>query len=186
MKNKMLWLWLLWIACVAGTVGLWFMMNKVELKYDEVDVKVISSTTKRLKNKKNGNSYDFYEVKVEYNGKTYDLENAHNTYSYPKGKKVKAYLANDKLYANIEGVKTATPTATIYFIFLFASFGLLFFNCYISAKEKQKKLNNQAEVKEETKEDIKIESKAQEEQEDDKPKTKAKKTTKTTTKKINK
>lgn len=148
MKNKMLWLWILWIACVVATVGLWFGMNKVALNYDEVEVRVLSAVTKKVKNKKNGSTYDFYEIKVDYNGETYDLENAHDSYSYTQGKKIKAYLYKDKLYANVEGVKTATPTANLYFIFLFGSIGLLCFNLYYSGKLKENK--KKAAIKEES------------------------------------
>lgn len=177
MKNKMLWLWLLWIACVCATVGLWFAMEKVNPKYDEVEVRVLSATTKRVKNKKNGSTYDFYEIKVDYNGETYDLENAHDSYSYTQGKKIKAYLYKDKLYANIEGVKTATPTANLYFVFLFGSVGLLCFNLYYSGKLKENKkktaINN---------ENIE-EDKQTEEVVEDKKETKQKNTTKKSTKK---
>ena len=142
MKKKILAVWGVFALCVAITVGLWFAMNKVELKYEEVQATVISSETKRLKNKKNGNTYDFYEVKVEYKGKEYELGNVHSAASYYKGKKVKAFLSNEKLYANIEGVKTSTPIATIYFIFLFGSFGMLFLAAMYTSKLSQKKLED--------------------------------------------
>lgn len=142
MKKKILAVWGIFVLCVAITVGLWFAMNKQEVSYQEVEVKVISSETKRVKNKKNGNTYDFYEVKVEYEGKEYELGNVHSAASYYKGKKVKAYLSNEKLYANIEGVKTSTPIATIYFIFLFGSFGMLFLAAMYTGKLSQKKLED--------------------------------------------
>lgn len=126
MKKKLLMLWGAFAVCLVITIGLWFAMNKQEVSYQEVEAKVLSSETKRIKNKKNGNTYDFYEVKVEYEGKEYELGNVHSASSYYKGKKVKAYLSHDKLYANVEGVKTSTPLATTYFIFLFGTFGLFF------------------------------------------------------------
>lgn len=137
MKKKILAVWGAFVLCVAITIGLWFAMNKTELNYKEVEAKVVSSETKRLKNKKNGSSYDFYEVKVEYEGKEYELGNVHSAASYYKGKKVKAYLSNDKLYANIEGVKTSTSIATLYFIFLFGSFGMLILASMYTSKLSQ-------------------------------------------------
>ena len=85
--------------------------------------------------------YDFYEITVEYNGGTYELENAHNTYQYPQGATVKAYLANNgRLFANVEGVSSSTPLATVYFVCLFGSFGLLFAAATYSGKAKQEKM----------------------------------------------
>lgn len=148
MKKKIFALWGVFALCVAITVGLWFAMNNAALDYKEVDAKVVSSETKRLKNKKNGNSYDFYVVKVEFEGKEYELGNVHSAASYYKGQKVKAYLSNDKLYANVEGVKTSTPIATIYFIFLFGSFGMLFVAAMYTGKLSQKKLEDKKEKEE--------------------------------------
>lgn len=181
MKKKVLLMWGAFVLCVAITVGLWFAMNKAELSYEEVEVKVLSAVTKRLKNKNNGNYYDFYEIKVEYKGETHDLENAHNTYQYSEGRTVKAYLANNKLYANVEGVKTATPVATIYFIFLFASFGMLFVAATYTGKLSQKKLEEKATAKKEIEENLnEIKEEKENSKEEKKPKTK---TTKKSTKK---
>lgn len=181
----MLWLWILWIVCVVATVGLWFGMNKVALNYEEVEVRVLSAVTKRVKNKKNGSTYDFYEIKVDYNGTTYDLENAHDSYSYTQGKKIKAYLYKNKLYANVEGVKTATPTANLYFIFLFGSIGLLCFNLYYSGKLKENK--KKATIKEESiQEDKQTEEVIEEKVVEDKKEPKTKNTTKKSSKKTTK
>ena len=147
MKKKILAIWGAFVLCVAITVGLWFAMNKAELNYTEVEVKVLSSETKRLKNKKNGNSYDFYEVKVEYEGKEYELGNVHSAAGYYKGMAVKAYLSNEKLYANIEGVRTSTPVATVYFIFLFGSFGMLILASMYTSKLSQNKNKEDKENK---------------------------------------
>jgi len=85
---------------------------------------------------------------VEFEGKEYELRNVHSAASYYKGQKVKAYLSNDKLYANVEGVKTSTPIATIYFIFLFGSFGMLFVAAMYTGKLSQKKLEDKKEKEE--------------------------------------
>lgn len=126
LKRKMGLGWLIFVIALVATVFLWFQMNNAEFSYEEVNVKVLSARTKEVINKKTGSRTNFYDVKVEYKGKEYSLENAHNTYSYPQGKTVKAYLANNRLFADTDGVKTSTPIATLYFIFLFGTFGLLF------------------------------------------------------------
>lgn len=140
MKKKAGLLWCAFVVCLIATVGLWFAVNKQDVKYEEVEVFVLSSETKQLKNRSTGAYYDFYEITVEYNGGTYELENAHNTYQYPVGSTVKAYLANGgKLYANVEGVSSSTPLATVYFVCLFGSFGLFFVALIYSGKVNQEK-----------------------------------------------
>ena len=115
-KKKLYFLWVGFVVCVFSTIGLWFAMNNAELKYEEVDAIVLNSKTNQVVNKKNGTRTNFYKVEVEYEGKTYDLGNPHSATAYPKGKRIKAYLYNDKLYANIEGVKTSTPIAMYIYI----------------------------------------------------------------------
>ena len=58
------------------------------------------------------------------------------------------------MYANEEGVKTATPIAKVYFVFLFGTFGMLMFASIQSSKlsQKNKEEKQQAKV-EEKKED---------------------------------
>ena len=57
---------------------------------------------------------------------------------YVPERTVKVYLYNGKLYANIEGVKTSSPVATLYFVFLFATFGMVLgFPIYLS-KQREK------------------------------------------------
>jgi len=80
---------------------------------------------------------------------------------YSEGRTVTAYLAHGKLYANVEGVKTSTPIATVYFIFLFGSFAMLFVAPTYTAKlRKQAKEANvkvKTSGKEETTDSLKIE-----------------------------
>ena len=147
MKKKVLILWIIFVVCLISTIGLWFAMNNQNLEYEEVQVTVVSAKTERVKNKKTGSSTDFYKVEVRYNGKTYDLENAHNTYMYPEGKTVKSYLANDRLFADTDGVKTSTPVSTVYFIFLFGSFIMLFVAATYSGKLVDAKKASKEEVK---------------------------------------
>lgn len=146
MKNKVLILWGLSILCICVTVFLWFKVNKSNPTYEEVKVTVLSSETKQVKNKKTHSTYTSYEIKVRYEGKEYDLENAHNSYSYLKGKEVTAYYANGKVFANIEGVKNDSIYGKAYFVFLIGSIILFFYSLMESAKVSQKK---REELKEE-------------------------------------
>lgn len=139
MKKKVIILWVVFAVCLIATVCLWFAMNNQNVEFEEVNVTVLSATTERVVNRKTGSSTNFYKVKVRYQGKEYDLENAHNTYMYQEGKEVKAYLSNNRLFANEEGVETSTPVATVYFIFLFASFAMLFVAPTYTAKYVQSK-----------------------------------------------
>lgn len=156
MKKQIIILWVAFVACVAITVGLWFAMNNSNPEFEEVKATVLSAETTQVVNKKTGSKTNFYDVKVVYEGKTYDLGNAHSAYEYPKGKVVKAYLSNGKLYANEEGVKTSTPIATIYFVFLFGSFGMLMFAATQTSKisQKMKEEKEQAKVKEKAEERV--------------------------------
>ena len=141
MKKKSIILWCIFVVCLITTVALWFQVNAQEVEYEEVEARVVSAVTKQLKNRSNGTTYDFYEVMVDYNGEIVELENVHNTYQYPQGKTVKAYLANNgRLFANEEGVSSSTPLATVYFVFLFGSFIMLFVAAIYSSKAKQERM----------------------------------------------
>lgn len=151
MKKQIIILWVVFVICLVTTVGLWFAMNNVNPEFEEVNVTVVSSETKQVVNRKTGSRTNFYEVKVRYEGEVYDLGNPHSAYEYPEGKMVKAYLSNGKLYANEEGVKTSTPIATVYFVFLFGTFGMLMFASIQTSKLSQKN-KEEKEVKVEEKE----------------------------------
>lgn len=138
MKKQVIILWIIFVVCLATTIGLWFAMNNSNPEFEEVKVTVVSAETTQVVNKNTGSRTTFYDVKVRYNGEVYDLGNAHSVYEYPEGKTVKAYLSNGKLYADEAGVKTSTPVATIYFVFLFGTFGLLFFAAMQTSKLSQK------------------------------------------------
>lgn len=120
------------------TIVFWFLMNKVEIEYEEVRAIVTDTSTKEVVNKKTHNRTTFYEVKVEYEGEEYELQNVHGLSGYYKGKDVKALLSNDKLYANEEGIKSTSPTATFYFVFLFGTFGMLMLSATYTSKMKKK------------------------------------------------
>ena len=138
MKKKVIILWVVFVVCLVLTVILWFGMNNSKFEYEKVQVTVLSAKTEKVINKNTGSTTNFYKVKVEYNDETYDLENAHNTYMYPEGKNVTAYLSNGRLFADEDGVKTSTPIATAYFIFLFGSFIMLFVAATYTSKAFQK------------------------------------------------
>ncbi len=149
MKKKVMILWIVFAVCLVLTVVLWFFMNGAEPEYEEVKAVVTSAKTEEIVNKKTGSRTKFYKVEVRYDGKVYDLENAHDTYTYPEGKTVTAYKYNDRLFANTEGVQTSTPVATIYFIFLFGSFIMLMVAATYTSKvsQEKKKANNEANSK---------------------------------------
>lgn len=139
MKKQVLILWVSFIICLSITVGLWFVVNKSNPTYDEVKVTVLSSKTKQVKNKKNNSTYTTYEIEVDYEGKTYNLENAHNSYSYMEGRSITAYMKNNKIFANVEGVKNETPAGKAYFVFLIGSIVLFFVSLVETSKIKANK-----------------------------------------------
>lgn len=139
---KKVWaLGILTIIFIVATVFLRKNMDNAELDYKEVKATVVSAETVR-KTIKTGYSTSYqteYNIVVNYQGKNYDLKNAHNTYSYREGSTVTVYEANGKLYANIEGVRTSSPAGIAYFVGLFGSFILLMATLCIWSKEAQNK-----------------------------------------------
>lgn len=111
------------LLCIIATVGLRFAIDKASPDYSEVEAIVVSSETKQKKVL--GQWQTVYEVTVLYNGQRYNLKNTHGTAAYQPGRKVEAFLSNGRLYANIEGIKTSTPLARVYFGFLVASFAMV-------------------------------------------------------------
>lgn len=140
LKKKVIILWIAFVVCIVATVALWFGMRNAKPEFEEVEAVVLGTKTEQVINKNTGNRTNFYKVEVEYDGKEYNLENVHSLVGYTEGRKVKAYLYDDKLYANEEGVQTSTPIATIYFIFLFGTFGLLMIAASKTSKLHQKSL----------------------------------------------
>lgn len=139
MKNKVLIMWIITVICLILTIVFWFLMNKSEVKYEEVTATVISTSSKEVVNKKTKNRTTFYEVKVNYEGKEYELQNVHGLSGYYEGKSVKALLSNGKLYANEEGIKSTSPIAIVYFIFLFGTFGMIMLSSMYMSKMKANK-----------------------------------------------
>ena len=129
------------IVSLVLTIVFRIRMDNQDLEYEEVQVRVVSTDTERVRVKTGYSSSTTtrYIVTVRYDGKTYDLENVHSLSGYSEGKTVKAYLSNGKLYANVEGVNTSTPVAYAYFGFLIASFILFMaFSCSIPYLFKKK------------------------------------------------
>lgn len=139
MKKKAIILWCVFSVCLIATVVLWFAVNAQKIEYEEVEVRVLSAELERHNGGVWGSSTR-NKVMVDYKGETYKLENSHNL--YPQGGIIKAYLANNgRLFANIEGIKTSTLIAKVYFAFLYISFGLLMVSAAYSGHiwEKSKK-----------------------------------------------
>ena len=135
-KKKAILLWCVFAICLIFTVVMWFAMDAQEIEYEEVEVRVLSAVTKHHRGARFAS---YYEVMVEYNGESYELENVYNI--YPQGATVKGYLANNgRLFANVAGVSTSTPLAKGYFVCLFVSYGLLIAAAMYSGKAKQEKM----------------------------------------------
>ncbi|WP_347062001.1 penicillin-binding protein [Hungatella hathewayi] len=123
MSKKSLILMIVTLLCIITTVVLRGVVDKADAEYTEVEVRVVSSDT--VYRKILGKRQMQYDVFVSYLGQEYELKNAHSSAPYIPGRSVTAYLSKGNLYANIEGVKTSTPAAMVYFGFLFASFAML-------------------------------------------------------------
>lgn len=109
--------------------------------YTKVQVCVVSSKEKdtTIRYGYSSSSMTEYEVVVSYGGKEYKLRNAHNAYSYRTGAYVDAYLYNGKLYANVEGVKNATPWGTLYSAALLGAFAMFIVSMLLLSKAGGKK-----------------------------------------------
>lgn len=141
-KNKVALMWILTVICLVLTIVFWFFMNNTEVKYEEVTAVVTNTSSREVVNKKTHNRTTFYKVKVEYKGKEYELHNVHGLAGYYKGKSVKALLSNNKLYANVEGIKSTSFVAIVYFVFLFGTFAMVMASATYMAKIKENKLKN--------------------------------------------
>ncbi len=137
MNKKVVIMWIITAVCLVLAIVFWFLMNNTEISYEEVKATVTSTSSRTVVNKQTGSRTTFYEVKVEYEDKEYDLKNVHGLAGYSEGRTVKAYLANGNLYANVEGIKSTTPVAIVYFIFLFGTFIMFFVSVTYMSKVKQ-------------------------------------------------
>lgn len=101
--------WAVMALCIVAAVLLRKPAANAKLDYKEVKALVVSSETRQIRNKYSSTTQTKYEIVVRYEGKEYDLKNANNAYSYREGQYVTVYLSGGKLYANLEGVRSATP-----------------------------------------------------------------------------
>lgn len=139
MKNKTAIMWIITVVCLVLTIVFWFLMNNAEISYEEVTAIVTDTSSKAVVDKKTGSRTTFYEVKVRYEGEEYELQNVHGLSGYYEGRSVKALLSNGKLYANVEGIKSTSPIAIVYFIFLFGTFAMFIASATYMSKSKAKK-----------------------------------------------
>lgn len=132
---------ILTVLCIIATVLLRAPLDNVEPDYQEVKVTVLSSATQKttVKTGYSRSSLSTHKIRVLYAGEEYDLKNAHDSYSYREGAMVTAYLYNGKMYANVEGVKNATPAGIAYFTALIGSIGLFAVTMILWSKAGSKK-----------------------------------------------
>ncbi len=138
MKKKAMLMWILFVVCVLGTVGLRYLSDREDVEYEEVTVTVLSAQERVIENRKTNSSITSYDIAVEYEGEEYALKNAYNVYQYHIGSEVTAYLSRGSMFANIEGVQSSTPLFYAYFAFLVASFVMLGVAINESVKAKRK------------------------------------------------
>ncbi len=139
--KKVLICWGLMLVCIVTAVITRISMNSEELDYKEVKVQVVSSEAKekRVKTKYSTSYVTEYDIVVRYEGQKYVLKNAHDAYSYREGSTVTAYLFNGKLYANVEGVQSASPMGIAYSASLIGTFGFFILSMLLLTKVGQKK-----------------------------------------------
>lgn len=132
---------ILTIVFIVATVFFRIKMDNSELEYTEVQATVVSSDTihKRVKIGNSSTDVTEYKIVVHYGGKDYDLINAHNSYSYREGSTVTVLMANGKMYANEEGVRTTSFVGTAYFVGLIGSFILFMVTLCVWAQVAQNK-----------------------------------------------
>ncbi|MBR7928271.1 hypothetical protein KBI51_08860 [Aerococcaceae bacterium zg-ZUI334] len=100
---------------IVISISLWTKAQKAALEYTTVEAMVESVET--IYPKGIGEHLE-YKVKVLFNGKEYELQNVIDGFSYYSSQKIQAFYADDVLYENIEGIKSNTNEAYIYFVSL--------------------------------------------------------------------
>lgn len=85
------------LLSLALTVYLWLAVNHSNANYTEVQARVLSSEQKVKKVKHT--RITTYDVKLIYEGKTYDLINAHSTVPYQPLQNATVYFSDGNLYA---------------------------------------------------------------------------------------
>lgn len=129
------------------TVAFYVLSHNQHLSYKVVQVNVISVDIKNPLNK-----IDKDKVVVEYNGKSYEVENlmTNETLKYhtylSSQKPACAYFANGRIFANVDGIRSTSMIGMIYFVFLFGTLILIFttailIGCIVEAKKREKGIN---------------------------------------------
>ena len=121
------------ILAIAGTVILWNKVNNQNLEgIEPVQVRVVEVVKNKIKI--NGNTTTVYETTVEYDGKEYPLKGGGNSPWTIENYKGTAYLYEGNIYASEDATSTGTIAGKLYFVFLFASLGLLFLTPTVGSK----------------------------------------------------
>ena len=157
---KKVWICLgLMVVCIITSVFLNQRRSQAVLEYEKVQVQVVSSEARErtVRTRYSTTRQTVYEVVVRYNGKDYDLKNAHSAASYRKGSTVTVYFAGGKMYADEAGVRSSTAEGIAYSVSIFATFGMFILSMVFLAQEGQKKQrakNPPPQVKEEPQDKI--------------------------------
>lgn len=127
-NNKLIIILVLFILSLLTTIVLYGKMDNAKFDYEKVKCVVTNVTKKRIYRNRNKTGRYRYIITVAYKEKEYKLKNTYDSsiFQYQKGALVDVYLSNGNLYANEAGVRTSTPVAILYFIFLFATMGIFF------------------------------------------------------------
>lgn len=100
------------VLCLAVTIMAGMKVHNQSVTYEEVEARIVSADKQRIKRR------HYYEVMVEYQGEQYKLKNVRDEefarYRTYAGSYTTVYFANDKMYSNITGVKTAGKAYYIY------------------------------------------------------------------------
>ncbi len=139
---KKVWICLgIMVVCIIAAVFLNKAAKNTELDYEEVKARVVSSESYQKSVRVNGRTTTRteYDIVVSYGGKEYDLKNAHNTYSYVKGREVTTYLSGGKMYADLDGVRNSTPAGKAYFVAVIGAFSMFIASMLFLTKVGNKK-----------------------------------------------
>lgn len=120
---------LLFLVSLIVAVVLNVLKFSVGVEYKKVqavveDMEVIRSGSIRMKNKTTE-----YRVRVNYNGRSYRVQNLNNTNDYNKfkpNKTVDVYLSEGKIYASINSLQGNTPIGRAAYVSIIASIVMFF------------------------------------------------------------
>lgn len=131
------------VLFVAGLVATVYLNRQVVgQEIDEDAIEKVQCTVSRIEThsiRVNGSKKTFKEYYGTYNGEEYKIGNVIEDYKFQEGRKADVLLYNGKLYANVEGITSTSPLATVYFVFLFGTVGVFAFMLYAMTKHSQAK-----------------------------------------------